>query len=357
MRRRVIRLTASALSLLCLAILLLSPGFQDLAGAESLPRAAEGKTLAKPPAREEGFPGMSPAPRALPEIRDDDLPEEFFGEAREKGRVEIVKYTTHDLVSGSASQVIKEMAVYLPFGYNEEEEYDVLMLLHTAGADHRFWLAEKRSYASGDGCIPFSVPDLLDLMIEKGYCRPVIAVSPCIYLNGTPSAAGSEADYLQFELEIGTDLLPWIAEHYATYAADGSRAALTKAREHFGVLGASFGAYTIYLSLITENFDLFSKYCLCGGGAVEPWHLEERWEHNGTQDLPLGFLYLAEGEFDDREGPELSYIYMRAYGGKFTEENVGFTLIRGYGHEDHCYVVGLYNALQLFFPPIPAQSG
>ena len=351
MQKRATQLTASVLSFLFTAMILFGGYLQAPASAESLPPAASETARPKPSVPEEGFSGMSRTPRRLPEIIDDDLPEEVLGAAEEKGRVEVVEYTAHDQVFGSSSPVVKKMAVYLPFGYEEEGKYDVLMLLHTAGADHRFWLVEERDYATGDRSIRLAVPDLLDILIEKGYCRPVIVVSPCIYLNGYPGREGSEADYLQFEREIGSDLLPWIAEHYATYAADESRAALTKARDHFGVLGASFGAYTVYISLLGDNFDLFSKYCLCGGGVIEPWHLEERWEYNGTQDLPLGFLYIAEGEYDDREGPELSYIYMRAYGGKFTEENVRFTLIRGYGHEDHSYVVGLFNALQLFFPP------
>ena len=293
-----------------------------------------------------------PRPRALrePEIRDDEIPEELFGEAQEKGRVEIVQYTTCDMVSNLEDPIQKSLAVYLPYGYDENGHYDVLMLLHCAWADHRFWLAQARDYATSEGSVPVSVPNLLDRMIEEGYCRPLIVISPCIYLyDGQPSAAGNQYDYLQFEREVGAQLLPFVAENYATWAKDGDRESLLAARDHFGVLGASFGAYATYLSLIGDNFDLMSWYCFCGGGMIDPGHLQERWAANGTQDLPLRMLYIAEGEYDDRAGPELSWQALLRTGGSFTEDNVKFTLIRGYGHEDHSYLVGLYNSLQMFF--------
>ena len=40
---------------------------------------------------------------------------------------------------------------------------------------------------------------------------------------------------------------------------------------------------------------------------------------------------------------------MLTFAGPFDEENVKFTLVQGWGHEDHSYLVGLYNSLQLFF--------
>ena len=74
-----------------------------------------------------------------------------------------------------------------------------------------------------------------------------------------------------------------------------------------------------------------------------------KWAQNGTEDLPLRLLLVSEGEYDDRQPPELSVMQLHIYGGKFTEENVVFRLVPGWGHEDHSYLVGLFNTLQLFF--------
>ena len=320
-------------------------------------------------------PTPAPTPRPLREVSicEANLDRSLFEPAAEQGRVELVQYLTHDHVSDESVEIMKDLAVYLPYGYDETKQYDVLVLLHCAGADHRFWLVENREYRiagegqppsqydwtlpgadSPDGNIPVYVPDMLDRMIEEGWCRPLIVVSPCIYLyDRQPSSAGTGYDYVQFTREYGPDLMAYVAEHYATYAADGSRESLAKAREHFGLLGASFGAYAEYLCVIGDNFDLAAWYTFCGGGAIDPGGLMQSWQLHGTQDLPLKLLYISEGEYDDRAGPEGSYnslLYYGEYvGGPFNPENVRFTLIRGWGHEDHSYLVGLFNTLQLFF--------
>ena len=321
---------------------------------------SEGENTAGNPEAEAAPPSASPEPTPIPtptpkplrpiRLTETDLPEELLRPAEHRGTVREEDYPTRDMVSDVPDRINKDVTVYLPYGYDPEEQYDVLILLHCAWADHRFWLGQERNYGSEEAPVPISVPNLLERMIEEGYCRRLIVVSPCIYLyDRQPSNAGNGYDYEQFEQEIGTDFLPWIAENYGTYAADGSPEALRAAREHFGVLGASFGAYAEYFCVIGENFDLLAWYCFCGGGEIEPWHLAERWTENGTAELPLRMLYICEGEFDDRYGPEISYHNLLTFGGPFNEENVKFTLVQGWGHEDHSYLVGLYNSLQMFF--------
>ena len=335
----------------------------ELRGSEE----AEGKNTAKNPEAEAAPPSASPEPTLAPtptpkplrpiSLTETDLPEELLRPAEHRGTVLEEDYPTRDMVSDVPDRINKDVTVYLPYGYDPEKQYDVLILLHCAWADHRFWLGQERNYGSEEAPVPVSVPNLLDRMIEEGYCRPLIVVSPCIYLyDRQPSNAGNGYDYEQFEQEIGTDFLPWIAENYGTYAADGSPEALRAAREHFGVLGASFGAYAEYFCVIGENFDLLAWYCFCGGGEIEPWHLAERWTENGTAELPLRMLYICEGEFDDRYGPEISYHNLLTFGGPFNEENVKFTLVQGWGHEDHSYLVGLYNSLQMFFRETEAEE-
>ena len=328
---------------------------------------SEGENTAGNPEAEAAPPSASPEPTPIPtptpkplrpiRLTETDLPEELLRPAEHRGTVREEDYPTRDMVSDVPDRINKDVTVYLPYGYDPEEQYDVLILLHCAWADHRFWLGQERNYGSEEAPVPVSVPNLLDRMIEEGYCRPLIVVSPCIYLyDRQPSNAGNGYDYEQFEQEIGTDFLPWIAENYGTYAADGSPEALRAAREHFGVLGASFGAYAEYFCVIGENFDLLAWYCFCGGGEIEPWHLAERWTENGTAELPLRMLYICEGEFDDRYGPEISYHNLLTFGGAFNEENVKFTLVQGWGHEDHSYLVGLYNSLQMFFRETEAEE-
>ena len=115
------------------------------------------------------------------------------------------------------------------------------------------------------------------------------------------------------------------------------------------MLGASFGAYTAYISLIGDNFDLLSWYTFCGGGEIDPNYLMNSWAQRGTDRMPLNLLYICEGEYDDRAGPEGSYYNLINAAGPFGENNVKFTLVHGWGHEDHSYLIGLFNSLQMFF--------
>ena len=283
-------------------------------------------------------------------LSEADLPEELLQPAEHRGTVEEDDYPTRDMVSDVPDRINKDVMVYLPYGYDPQQQYDVLILLHCAWADHRFWLGQDRNYGTEDNPVMVSVPNLLDRMIEEEYCKPLIVVSPCIYLyDHQPSNAGNGYDYAQFALEFGKDFLPWVVETYATYAVDGSREALRDARDHFAVLGASFGAYTAYISLIGDNFDLLSWYTFCGGGEIDPNYLMNSWAQRGTDRMPLDLLYICEGEYDDRAGPEGSYYNLINAAGPFGENNVKFTLVHGWGHEDHSYLIGLFNSLQMFF--------
>ena len=298
-------------------------------------------------------PAWTPPPLREAAMVENTLPEELRRPAEHHGTVTELQYQTTDRVSEGTEPVQKDVCVYLPYGYDPEKQYDVLILLHCAGADHRFWLVEKRNYGTEEDPKLVLVPELLDKMIEEGYCRPLIVVSPCIYLyDRHQSAAGTGYDYIQFSREFGPDFLSFLAENYATYATDGSREALCEAREHFGVLGASFGAYASYLSVISDNFDLVAWYTFCGGGVIEPGYLVNHWaeaEAATGRSLPLRLLYICEGEHDDRAGPELSFRNLLYYGGPFTDDTVKFTLVSGWGHEDHSYLIGVYNSLQMFF--------
>ena len=295
-------------------------------------------------------PAEAPHPLRPVSITDAELPEELLRPATHCGTVEEREYETRDRVSDLPYAISKDVLVYLPYGYDPGEQYDVLILLHCAWADHRFWLEQERNYGTEAQPVPVAVPTLLDRLIEEGYCRPLIVISPCVYLyDRQPATAGTGYDYTQFAQEFGQDFLPWVAENYATHAKDSSTEALRAAREHFGVLGASFGAYAVYACVIGDNFDLTAWSTFCGGGEVDPNYLTDAWMQRGTQDLPLRMLYICEGEYDDREAPERSYLWLVNAGGMFSEDNVRFTLVKGWGHEDHSYLVGLYNTLQMFF--------
>ena len=155
-------------------------------------------------------------PRQLREINlsDKDLDAVLFEKADEQGTVIIADYLTRDYYCDEYYDIRKQMAVYLPYGYDESQQYDVLVLLHCGWADYRFWLVNERDYCTPEGeTKPVYVQDLLDNMIEQGYCRPLIVLAPCCYLyDNTPNANGNRFEYEQMKSEVGEDLLRFAAE-------------------------------------------------------------------------------------------------------------------------------------------------
>ena len=125
---------------------------------------------------------------------------------------------------------------------------------------------------------------------------------------------------------------------------------LRAAREHFGVLGASFGAYMTALSVLAPNLDLVSWYAMAGGGDVTRDYLEPCWNQYGTNGLPIELLYFVEGEYDNIGPIADSYQGLSNWAGVFTpEQNLRFTVLRQNGHNNQAWPTALYNTAQLFF--------
>lgn len=305
----------------------------------------------------EPTPVPTPTPTTRPlrepwlvDFRIDDV---FFDESAEKGTlVKDVAYMTRDYVDGRDGDVQKLMQVYLPHGYEESGRYDVLFLLHVRSQDERFWLERPHEYiVPGEGQLMLDAVTLLDRLIELGYCKPMIVVSLSGYLDWeSMERHRSEQVYPQFAREFREDILPFVAGHYATWAEDGSEAALQTARRHFAVLGASFGAFEAELSVLGPNLDLVSWYAMTGGGSVTREYLYPEWQQRGTLDEPIDLLYFGEGEYDDIGPVEGSYNALASWAEVFTRDrNLRFTSMTAAGHEQREWVNTLYNAVQLFF--------
>ena len=245
----------------------------------------------------------------------------------------------------------KPLEVYLPYGYDETERYDVLVLFHVRQTDERFWLEREHEYVFPEGTRSVTGKQLLDNLIAGGYCRPMIVVCPWGYLDSYASDRHlSEQNYPQMSREFGEVILPYVAEHYSTWAEGGSREQLRAAREHFGVLGASFGAYMTELSVLAPNLDLVSWYAMAGGGDVTRDYLEPCWNQYGTNGLPIELLYFVEGEYDNIGPIADSYQGLSNWAGVFTpEQNLRFTVLRQNGHTNQAWLTALYNTAQLFF--------
>ena len=237
----------------------------------------------------------------------------------------ITEYDAVDIETGET--VRKEMAVYLPEGYDENGQYNAVFLMHVSGSDERFWPN-------------LGIKEIMDGLISSGEIEPMIVFMPDGYISDDARGTRNNPKvYTQFAAEFRDNLIPFVKEYYAVY--DG--------REHYGFYGASFGAFLTVNSVLERNLDLVSFFGISGGGDIDINELESSWINCGTSELPVGMFYFGEGDMDDRGPVELSYMRLRDYCDKFTDDNLKFTLMEGVGHDATEWTEGLKEALRLFF--------
>ena len=117
---------------------------------------------------------------AFPELPD-KLPDEYRETLAEgAGTVQRITYPSRDY-AGDGAEVIKPALVYLPAGYSEEQQYDLLVLCHGIGGNEREWGFLNRDC---DG------RNAVDRLIANGEIKPLIIVMP----NGRSSADYASSD-------------------------------------------------------------------------------------------------------------------------------------------------------------------
>ena len=270
------------------------------------------------------------------------LPEELYAPCSQQGSVTVVNYYA-PLYSTNSVTVGKVMSVYLPYGYDENKKYNVLVMVHGGEGNNTDWL--DNSFVMDDGTV-VCMKNLYDNMIQQRIIEPLIIVTPYTdsYVNG---GGFMDTGPEQFAPELRNYILPYIVENYSTYAQGSSPEQIRAAREHFGIGGNSNGSLYAYNAGLVENLDLLANFiCLSGSnnasGALRA--LE-------SQDYTVDYLYAGAGSFDPQKDNALrGYDYIVENSAKLTEgENAKFELICG-GHTWNTWSTAFFNAAQLMFP-------
>jgi hypothetical protein len=98
------------------------------------------------------------------------VPRKYDGEpCPEKGAVEKVSYETKAYAT-DGRRVAKHAYVYKPYGYTEENQYDILYLLHGSDDDESYWFARNEYNKT-----------MVDNLIYYGDIKPLIIVMPSWY--------------------------------------------------------------------------------------------------------------------------------------------------------------------------------
>ena len=280
---------------------------------------------------------------ASPEFLTGFLPEEYYQEATHQGTVSLHQYKIKAYANHGEGEFDKCFNVYLPYGYDESRPYDVLVLIHGGGGDQDSWLNTVYDY----GDIQMCGRVIFDNIFEKGHAKPCIIVTP---VTETNQCQGLTAGIYQMRDELREYILPYVAEHYSTYAADGSLESLQAARDHFGLGGLSNGALFVYEGGMRYNFDLFGSYAAFSGNG-EPWITVAIIQDEAYANLPIRCYFTGAGTWNDLQEnyTSIGYSYFLEKDSRLIDgKNAWHVNVEG-EHEWKVWFTDMYNALPLMF--------
>lgn len=281
------------------------------------------------------------------------VPDGYDREADERGSIVRIDYDTWDYAEGTGAARTNTAYVYLPYGYNAQERYNILYFVH----GHYSTAASTFTDENG------AVRKLLDQMIAHGDIDPMIVVTPS-YNYGQPTSNYADADPYCRALpqELVNDLIPVVESRYSTYAETTDTEGIEASRDHRAIGGFSMGAVTTWYAL-DETLDAFRYFMPISGdcwslgrfaGMNRPdetaAYLAER-----VQQSPYAgdgfYIWAASGTNDSAYSEILLQIEgMARLPEVFNDGNMTFHQKEGARHEFRPIPEYLYNALPFFFP-------
>lgn len=229
--------------------------------------------------------------------------------------------------------------VYLPPHYDENRKYDLLIFMGPSDGhpgdciDGNFdtWYTD-----------PFRFSDIYDQLLQRNLVRPFILVQPD-YLNWQDCPV----TYDDISQSIREEFLPYVADHYATYAENGTTEALTAARDHIAIGGASLGGMYIFRALLRDCADISSLFCPMSC-QIDITKVQEEIE-TSCVEFPVRKLIYTYGGFEEPKlhgmGDYLKNVCPQA----FHEDNVTILELEGTHHYYSTWAAGLWNSIQLLF--------
>ena len=270
----------------------------------------------------------------------DAIPAEYETECDQKGTlVEDFTYQSYTYEDGNSTPITKNAIIYLPYGYDPAQSYDILYLMHGGGSDYNSWFYETTG-----------TKNILDHMIKNGDCDPVIVVTPTF--NGT-------YDYVyNFAQDFMNDLIPAVESKYSTYAkGDVSPENLKATRAHRAYAGLSMGSITSFLSILSSCTDYVGYVgSFSAGPSADVNEAVALTEAVATKLKAAGnemyYWYNANGVKDMAHDPHLaSYPYMLELLPDMFEDGVNSCFVdylEGI-HDWYWWKLSMMNCLKVFF--------
>lgn len=259
-------------------------------------------------------------------------------EASAKGSLEELIYDTKAYATDERA-VKKSAWVYLPAGYDESRQYNILYLMHGTGDDEKYWLITNPKNKI-----------MLDQMIEQRTIEPLIVVTPTFYVEDD-CMDGLDALTYSFREELRNDLMPIVESKYSTYARSCDDAGFSESRDHRAFAGLSRGAVTTIHSAVCGSLDYFSWFGTFSGSRTSAEYFTEMLQTEAFQELSIHYWYVSSGNFDFAlPGQIQDYKGLLEVEPRMQEDmNISFDVYPMRYHSAGNWHISLYNCLQHIF--------
>lgn len=229
--------------------------------------------------------------------------------------------------------------VYLPYGYDETKQYDVMYLMHGAGASAESWIMESEGNTT---------KNMLDTMIAEKEINPLIVVCASLYYQNDMTKGGSTKN---FKYELRNDLMPSVESRFSTYANKVTTPqSFIDSRDHRGFGGFSMGSATTYQSALIGALDYFSYFAPMHGGFVNHDEVLKALTEGEFKDYQINYILCCDGTLDNTYPLHVELYHKLLNSGEVREGINGDMLTLLYRkHDINAWQTDLYNALVRFF--------
>lgn len=245
----------------------------------------------------------------------------------------------YDENGAKTAENAKYCYVYLPYGYDDTQKYDVMYVMHGGGASAESWIGEGQGNTT---------KNMLDTMIAEKTIKPAIIVFPSIYYGNDSKNGGSTSN---FKYELKNDLMPSVEGKYSTYAGKVTTPqAFTDSRNHRAFGGYSMGSATTYQSALIGALDYFSYFAPMHGGFIDHEEVIKAVTEGEYKDYKINYLLCCEGTLDSTYPGHLDLYRKLIDCGEIREGRNGDIMTLLYReHNMNAWQTDLYNALVRFF--------
>lgn len=271
------------------------------------------------------------------------LPSSYKIKSEEQGKIDYIKYDTIDYTNNN--RITKDAVVYLPFGYDENEKYDVFYLMHG-------WTGH-----AGDFFQYSNIINILDNMICNNDINPLIVVSATFDADNKGQNWSRSVEELEpFHMDFENALMPYIESHYSTYAKSTSKKDLMESRDHRAFGGFSLGAIVTWYMF---KYDLdYIKYFLpmsgdawyisTFGGLYYPKETVDEIEKI-VKDSDLDYFIAAYLGTNDARYNQVDNQMVEMLKRNIFKYNFVYYYVKDAYHDLNATDIDMYNGLKLFF--------